>query len=149
MLLAGTNDTVRALNHAVRSQLIAAGLLDEQPIARFAGRDFTAGDRVVLRRNSYRETTTTRCRSSGTERPIRNDHRRIHQPPRHRTRPQTASRCASTKPTYAPGDVDHGYALTTHRAQGGTWDHAIAVGTDGLYREAAYVQLSRGTTTNP
>ena len=46
------------------------------------------------------------------------------------------------------GWVDHGYAVTAHRAQGGTWDHAIAVGVDGLYREAAYVQLSRGRHTN-
>ena len=33
------------------------------------------------------------------------------------------------------GALTHAYALTTHRAQGGTWDLAIAVGTDGLYRE--------------
>jgi len=46
------------------------------------------------------------------------------------------------------GYVDHGYALTAHRAQGGTWDTAIAVGADGLYREAAYVQLSRGARSN-
>ena len=43
------------------------------------------------------------------------------------------------------GQLTHGYALTTHRAQGGTWDLAIAVGADGLYREGAYVELSRGT----
>ncbi len=44
--------------------------------------------------------------------------------------------------------VDHGYAVTAHRAQGGTWDLAIAVGVDGLYREAAYVQMSRGRASN-
>ncbi len=38
--------------------------------------------------------------------------------------------------------------MTAHRAQGGTWDLAIAVGADGLYREAAYVQLSRGRHAN-
>ena len=46
------------------------------------------------------------------------------------------------------GHVTHAYALTSHRAQGGTWDHAIAVGADTLHREAAYVQLSRGTHAN-
>ena len=46
------------------------------------------------------------------------------------------------------GHLTHGYALTTHRAQGGTWDLAIAVGADGLYREGAYVELSRGATEN-
>jgi conjugative relaxase-like TrwC/TraI family protein len=46
------------------------------------------------------------------------------------------------------GHVTHAYALTTHRAQGGTWDLAIAVGADGLYREGAYVELSRGAAEN-
>ena len=46
------------------------------------------------------------------------------------------------------GGVDHGYALTAHRAQGGTWDLAISVGADGLYREAAYLVLSRGRHEN-
>ncbi|MGB8860639.1 MAG: hypothetical protein WCC60_15375, partial [Ilumatobacteraceae bacterium] len=33
-------------------------------------------------------------------------------------------------------------------AQGGTWEQAITVGLDGLYREAAYVDMSRGQHTN-
>ncbi|MDP2289597.1 MAG: hypothetical protein Q8M22_00315, partial [Actinomycetota bacterium] len=37
---------------------------------------------------------------------------------------------------------------TTTRAQGGTWEQAITVGLDGLYREAAYVDMSRGQHTN-
>ena len=46
------------------------------------------------------------------------------------------------------GQISHGYALTTHRAQGGTWDLSITVGVDGLYREAAYTDLSRGIAEN-
>ncbi len=46
------------------------------------------------------------------------------------------------------GHLTHAYALTTHRAQGGTWDLAIGVGADGLYREGAYVELSRGAAEN-
>src|SRR5436305_12878089 len=46
------------------------------------------------------------------------------------------------------GHLTHAYALTTHRAQGGTWDLAIGVGADGLYREGAYVELSRGAGEN-
>jgi hypothetical protein len=42
------------------------------------------------------------------------------------------------------GRITHGYALTAHRAQGGTWDLAISVGADGLYRESTYVAMSRG-----
>ena len=41
------------------------------------------------------------------------------------------------------GAVDHGYATTIHKAQGVTCDHIHVVGPAGLYREAAYVSLSR------
>jgi hypothetical protein len=46
------------------------------------------------------------------------------------------------------GHLTHAYALTSHRAQGGTWDLAIGVGADSLYREGAYVNLSRGAAEN-
>lgn len=42
------------------------------------------------------------------------------------------------------GDLDHAYALTVHKAQGGTYDTAFVLADDRLYREAAYVALSRG-----
>ena len=41
------------------------------------------------------------------------------------------------------GWVDHAYAVTIHKAQGVTCDHVFVVGPDGLYREGAYVALSR------
>ena len=48
----------------------------------------------------------------------------------------------------AAGGIDYAYATTAHRAQGGTWDLAIAVGLDGLYREAGYLVMSRGRQSN-
>lgn len=48
----------------------------------------------------------------------------------------------------AGGRLTHGYAYTTHRTQGGTWDASLAVGLDGLYREGAYTALSRGREGN-
>jgi UvrD-like helicase C-terminal domain len=41
------------------------------------------------------------------------------------------------------GHLDHGYAMTIHKSQGTTCDHVYVVGPAGLYREAAYVALSR------
>ena len=38
--------------------------------------------------------------------------------------------------------------MTAHKAQGGTWDLAITVGLDGLYREAGYLVMSRGRHAN-
>ena len=41
------------------------------------------------------------------------------------------------------GHVDHGYAVTIHKAQGVTCDDVFVVGPRGLYRQAGYVALSR------
>ncbi|MDP8930632.1 MAG: ATP-binding domain-containing protein, partial [Actinomycetota bacterium] len=46
------------------------------------------------------------------------------------------------------GWVDHGYALTAHKAQGLTCDATFVLGSDEIYREWGYVALSRGRLTN-
>src|SRR5204863_943712 len=46
--------------------------------------------------------------------------------------------------TYATdGGLDHGYALTAHRAQGATVDRTFVLGSDELYREWGYTALTR------
>jgi hypothetical protein len=46
--------------------------------------------------------------------------------------------------TYAAdGHLDHGYALTAHKAQGATFDRAYVLGSDEAYREWGYTALSR------
>jgi hypothetical protein len=41
------------------------------------------------------------------------------------------------------GQLDHGYAITAHRAQGMTVDRSFVLGSDELYREWGYTALSR------
>ena len=147
VLLAGTNEMVDALNFAVRHQLADRGLLAGEIVATFGGREFIAGDRVVLRRNSYRELTAAGAEAAvlngqtGTVIAGSDQHLDIALDRHHHV-------VRLGEDYLHAGYVDHGYALTAHRAQGGTWDTAIAVGADGLYREAAYVQLSRGARSN-
>jgi conjugative relaxase-like TrwC/TraI family protein len=147
VLLAGTTSTVDALNRAVRASLIEDGALTDEVVGKWSGREFAVGDRVVLRANSYREIaldgTDIAVLNGQAATVIAGD-----------TAGLTIALDGHAQPVRLEasyldaGGIDHGYALTTHRAQGGTWDLAIAVGSDGLYREAAYVQLSRGRHTN-
>ena len=102
------------------------------------------GERVVLRRNSHDpdDRASVANGHAGTVTAMRTT-----EPS---PSPSTTGRPSPSTSSYLQrgGHVTHAYALTTHRAQGGTWDLAIAVGADTLYREAAYVQLSRGTHAN-
>ena len=41
------------------------------------------------------------------------------------------------------GRLDHGYAMTIHKAQGLTADEVLVLATDDLYQEAGYTALSR------
>lgn len=147
ILLAGTNELVDRLNEAAIEHLLTSGeLVETDPIA-YGATPVRVGERVVLRRNSDQELA-----ADGVPTAIANG------------QPGTVVATAHGIVTVAlddgpvvqldeqylrrGGHLTHAYALTSHRAQGGTWDFAIAVGADSLYREAAYVQLSRGVHEN-
>lgn len=44
----------------------------------------------------------------------------------------------------ADGHLDHGYALTVHKALGATYDVALLYGDERLCAEAGYTALTRG-----
>jgi conjugative relaxase-like TrwC/TraI family protein len=143
LLLAGTRAEAQALNRHARHRAAGAGLLTGLPLAA-AGRTFQVGDRIVLLRNDAHQTTPTgepAAVDNGTLATItRIDHERrsvtiqVH----------GTDRSVQLGHEYlAAGWVDHGYAMTIHKSQGTTCDAVFVVGPAGLYREAAYVALSR------
>lgn len=145
VLLAGTTATVDTLNATIARRLTDAGELTGDTVA-YGGRTLRLGERVVIRRNGTEHTT------DGTPIAIANGQvGTVHQASHEGVvvaldaGPHVV---LTDRYLHRGGHIDHAWALTTHRAQGGTWDAAIAVGVDGLYREGAYVQLSRGAATN-
>jgi hypothetical protein len=146
VLLAGTNELVDRLNQAVIDRLAERGETDGTTVV-FGMGAFRIGERVVVRLNSSEHTV------SGDRIDVANGHTGVivaaaedllviqldHNGEELVLNDRYLSR---------GGHVTHAYALTSHRAQGGTWDLAIAVGTEGLYREGAYVNLSRGAVEN-
>ncbi|MBI4885411.1 MAG: hypothetical protein HY826_15300, partial [Actinobacteria bacterium] len=125
-----------------------SGELNPDIDGHYGHRGYRIGERIVLRRNSDRartldaqqvtvangQTGTVAGIGDGALSVILDNHNSI----------------ITLDETYLAhgGRVDHAYALTTTRAQGGTWEQAITVGLDGLYREAAYVDMSRGQHSN-
>ena len=107
-------------------------------------RRFQAGDRVILTRNDghqhdldQRQTcrvdngmigTIERVDPAGVGVDVRLTNRR---------------RIRLDRDYLRAGHLDHGYAVTIHKAQGATCDEVFVVGPNGLYREAVYVAMSR------
>jgi ATP-dependent exoDNAse (exonuclease V) alpha subunit len=143
VLYAGTTATADTLNGAVRRRLVDQGDLPAGPALRWASRDYAIGDRVLLRHNSYQETTL-----DGAATQLLNGEAGTvvdGGPEGLVVRLDLGDRHAVVRADYiAAGHLDHAYALTTTRTQGGTWDLVIGVGLDGLDREAGYTGLSRG-----
>ncbi len=146
-LVAGTNEMVDRLNTSVLARLTApGGSLHHTDTMEFGGDTWHVGQRVVVRRN-YRDhlDPTVQVRNGQTGTVANSDGREG----------IMVLLDDTAEPAWlnqrfldASGRITAGYASTIHRTQGGTWDAAITVGLDGLYREGAYTALSRGRNEN-
>jgi len=139
IMLASLRSDVAHLNRLARHALEQAGQLSGRPLV-IAERDYQIGDEIVCLRNNRTLQITNGTRG----RVIDIDHTT------RRLTIETRSGEGRTLPAryLGAGHVDHGYALTVHKAQGLTTERVHAViGTDA-YRELAYTALSRGRTTN-
>jgi conjugative relaxase-like TrwC/TraI family protein len=141
LLLAGTRSEARFLNRHARQMLAASGDLSLDDEIEFAGHGYVVGDEVVMCRNDRHQHLVT-----GEEFAVDNGMRGTvtDLSPGHMTVRVTSGEHVVLDRDYLDhGWVDHAYAVTIHKAQGVTCDSVLVVGPAGLYREGAYVALSR------
>jgi conjugative relaxase-like TrwC/TraI family protein len=142
VLLAGTRAEAAALNRLARHHATQAGRLVGMPL-RVEGRDFQIGDRVLCLRNA--EVTNP----DGQPTTVDNGTLGVVTAVQPATGSLDVTVVGSGRPIrldrgyLAAGWLDHGYAMTIHKAQGATCDEVFVVGPAGLTREAGYVALSR------
>ena len=126
------------LNRRARHHLRAAGRLEGDPII-VGERPYEVGDRVMCLRNDYHRGL--RNGMVGTVTSINHEHRHI-------ALETDDGRRILPADYLDAGHIRHGYAVTVHKAQGSTCDHALVLGSDELYREMGYVGLSCGRLSN-
>jgi len=134
LMIAARRADVQDLNDRARELLRADGALGPDELEA-AGRPFAVGDRVVGRRNDRERGILNGQR--GTVREIDRERRTV------AVELDGGHRAMLDTSYLDAGHLDHGYAITAHRAQGATVDSAFVLGSEELYREWGYTALSR------
>ena len=145
VMLALRREDVADLNGRARTVMAAAGRLGEDALE-IAGRTFAVGDHVVCLANAQRlgvvngtRGTVTGVEPDGSQLRLRTLDGRAVRLPESYLQARTA---------HGGSTLDHGYAVTGHKAQGMTTGRAFVLGTEDLYREWGYVAMSRGRVAN-
>jgi hypothetical protein len=150
-ILAVTRADVAQLNALVRAALNAQGKLGLTPLHLraddtadlVAGDDsvqMRTGDLVIIGRNDNRLGLYNGTRGTVTAVDVAADSLTL--------RTDDDRDVTVTATWAAHHDLRHAYAMTLHKAQGLTVDHALLYGSEALTREAGYVGLSRGRREN-
>lgn len=149
VLIADSQEIVKALNQRARADLILAGSVEgERDVTLHDGTSATVGDVIITRKNDRR------LRSGNGIRWVRNGTRwvvvRVRDDGSLAVRPTTRrfGEGVVLPAAYVAEFVDLGYAVTAHRAQGTTTDTAHCVVTSATTRENFYVGMTRGRESN-
>uniref|UniRef100_UPI003898F489 MobF family relaxase n=1 Tax=Microbacterium saperdae TaxID=69368 RepID=UPI003898F489 len=147
VLIAETLDTVSELNTRARTDRILAGDVALDGVRLHDGNEASRGDLVITRKNDRRLSLGRGWVKNGDRWTVTQAHddgsltvRRAH----------SKWRTTITLPAaYVAANVELGYAITAHRAQGSTVDtaHAI-VHSPEMTRESLYVAMTRGRESN-
>ncbi len=134
LMIAARRDDVADLNHGARRLLQDRGALGPDELTA-AGRGYAVGDRVIGSRNDRRVGILNGQRGTITAADAQNRSVDVAL--------DNGSRIRLGPEYLDAGHLDHGYAITAHRAQGATVDRAFVLGSEELYREWGYTALSR------
>jgi ATP-dependent exoDNAse (exonuclease V) alpha subunit len=132
---------VAQLNELIREQLRADGVLGRRvmrAVTPHGPRDYRKGDQVLVTHNDHSRQLLNGTR--GTVRTVRRDGLVVQL--------TDGRRVLLEKAWLARGELDHGYAMTLHKAQGRTVHTSLVIGDESLSQEGGYVGLSRGTHVN-
>lgn len=145
VMLAGRRDEAADLNHLARATRVAAGELDDATALTVEGRTFAQGDRVLALRNR-----PVQCADQDGRHLLRNGNRATvthvdHQAVELTVQLDTGPAVRLPADYLADGHVDHGYAMTIHKAQGMTTKQTFVLASPDLARELGYVAASRHT----
>jgi Ti-type conjugative transfer relaxase TraA len=145
VMLAGRRDEAADLNHLARTTRVAAGELDDATALTVEGRTFAQGDRVLALRNRH----VNHANKDGRHL-LRNGNRGTvvginHQGVELIVQLDTGPAVTLPADYLADGHVDHGYAMTIHKAQGMTTGRSFVLASPDLARELGYVAASRHT----
>ena len=154
VLVAPDTATVTALNHRAHTDRVSDGQVASGGFTTHAGATIGVGDRVVTRANDRR----LRVLGGGW---VRNgdlwDVTALHDDgaltlTRAAVSPERRQAAAGPNVrvpgSYVIDHVEHGYATTTHRAQGITTTTAHVLAHSGMTRENLYVAMTRGRVEN-
>ena len=140
LLIGHRNTTVDQLNQRARALIAQSGWL-HGPTVNAGDRLFQAGDRAVCLKNRSRLGVLNG--DLATVKAVDTERRTI------TLRLDRTNNVVTVPHWYIDeGNLDWGYALTGHKAQGATARRAHTVAGDGVDREWLYVTMSRGREAN-
>ena len=140
LMLARRRTDVGDLNRRARRAYLDSWDLDPSTEQVVGGLSLCEGDRVVALRN--RRSLGVMNGDSGTVTSIGGDAGEV------TVRLDRGPTVDLPAGYVADGHLDHGYALTIHKAQGATCDRTFVLGDETLHRETGYTALSRGREEN-
>ena len=138
IVLAHTRADVLDLNEAIRKARVAKGELGTAAAFQTGNgkREFAAGDRIVFLKND--RELGVKNGTLGTVEAAEAGRLTVEI-----DGGEKASRERVTVEAHAYAAIDHGYAVTVHKAQGATVDRAFVLASGGMDRHLTYVAMTR------